>query len=650
MDDDRIMDASFTPDTTAAPPWVVSALFAPPLRLGWHFRSPRPKVLSSDRDNAPVSQYDVQLARGRRMFNIGIASVVVAALVLLLLINNSGGASAYLLIVIYAVGLYRLGRWAFEIPVQEGRAIAGVFTVAFLFATFLLQSFPLLQIPLALLLVFGLPAAVVIHAMNLTSTAEALRTEHDTQIAAWRRRIEAFERDEELRWQKEQASQWLSVQLSPSARVLTIFGGSAPGWGSMLTTFGASALAVGGRLTILDLSERGTTNELCAMAHQRGSHVRVSEMPGGLNHAGLLGGLAPLALANLLADVLHARDDRPAREEKARDRKILSTVCTNLGSPVTLPRVQAGLRALRLLRATGDVQPLSDDEFDRISAAFSDDERTELSKRVIDIDHQLDSFLGLASQLGENESVTPDAYDLHVLTIARENESLDNEYFVDLLFQLLLRQFRHGEPERDSPDIFLIAGADRLSSRDLETMARFAERESVKLVYLFERLTKDGQSILGVGGYAAFMKLGNHEDAKIACDYIGKDFKFVVNQITKGTSTGTTETTGTSYTEGDTTGTSTPPGLMGPFRRTRSRSRSRSWTDSRSTAESVTDSESTAEGRVEELLVQPHEIQQLSDTSLFYVEMAGHRRVAFVDCSPEIVGQPGVAQQPLELE
>lgn len=651
-DDDRIARPIPVVDTSvAAPGWAVSALFTPPVRLGWRYRAPNPREESPDLLNPPQSQYDAQLARGRRLFNVGVGSVVVAAIFLLLLFGSGDGAGRVFLLILYAVGLYQLGRWAFEIPPREARAIMAIFVIAVLFASFLLQSFPPLQIPLDLLILFGLPAMVVLHGMNVTSTAEAMRGEHDAQIAAWRREIEAFNRAEEQRWQRELATQWMPVQLRPSARVLTVFGGSALGWSSLLATLGTSVLAEGGRMTVLDLSERAITDELATLARQRGLSVRTTVVPDELDQESLLGGIAPDALAHLLVEVLHARDDKVVLKENARDLRILSAVCTNLSRPVTVPRIQEGLRALRLQRAPASARTLSNDEYEVISKTFGDEERDELRGRIIDIDHQLTLFSNLAAP-GDREDHETTEYNLHVFTMPRRNEILENEYLVDLLFQLLLRQFRHDEPDRDGSDVFVIVGADRVSSRGLNALTDAAEREAVRLVYLFKRLTKEGQDVLGLGGgYAAFMKLGNHEDARIASEYIGKDFKFVMNQVTRGTGTSTTETTGTSITESDTRGTSAPPGLLGAFRRTRQDSHTRSWTDSRSLAEGTSENESTSEGRVQEAIVEPHQLQQLPETGLFYVEMTDNRRIvrSFIDCSPEVVGRPGVSQQPLEL-
>jgi hypothetical protein len=147
-------------------------------------------------------------------------------------------------------------------------------------------------------------------------------------------------------------------------------------------------------------------------------------------------------------------------------------------------------------------------------------------------------------------------HDLQVFELRRENEALDNEYVVDLLFQLLLRAFRRGGPSVRPNHTIVIAGADRLRNRHLKDLARFTDRTSIRLIYLFEHYGPDARQLVGRGGgCAAFMELGNDEDARGVADFIGREHKFLVTSLTKNTSRAITHNDSVTETEGQSTST-----------------------------------------------------------------------------------------------
>ena len=193
------------------------------------------------------------------------------------------------------------------------------------------------------------------------------------------------------------------------------------------------------------------------------------------------------------------------------------------------------------------------------------------------------------------------------------------------------------------------------------------------------------------GGAVAFMRLGNHEDASRAADFIGRDYKFVLSQITKNVggneshtdtdSEGTgdsdsislSRSIGTSTNWGNTRSSGVTHSGGGPFglfpdrstnrgdSRTRgggtnetdtrgvSRSTSRNWSRAYAYATGTNWSDADTTQRVYEYAVEPVTLQHLPDHALLLVETRpeGGRKLTPVECDPAIVTLDRVATEPL---
>jgi hypothetical protein len=193
------------------------------------------------------------------------------------------------------------------------------------------------------------------------------------------------------------------------------------------------------------------------------------------------------------------------------------------------------------------------------------------------------------------------------------------------------------------------------------------------------------------GGAVAFMRLGNHEDATRAADFIGRDHRFVLSQITKNVggneSHTSTETEGTgdseTYSTSRTTGTSRSWGTsrssgstysggemfgLFPDRSTNyqrgsnrggststsdttgtSTATSRNWSAAYSYAEGTNWSDADTTQRVYEYAVEPVTLQHLPDHALLLVESApgGGRTITPVECDPAIITLERVTTGPL---
>jgi hypothetical protein len=262
-----------------------------------------------------------------------------------------------------------------------------------------------------------------------------------------------------------------------------------------------------------------------------------------------------------------------------------------------------------------------------------------------------------------------------------------SELLTDLIVQWVTHRVAGSTNPRPS---VVVAGADELARRHLERLSDACERRGVPLTLLFRRLRETSGEMLG-GGAVAFMRLGNHEDAARAADFIGRDYTFVLSQITKNVGGNESHTDSDTEGEGDSDtislsrstgssanwGTTRSSGVTrsggGPFglfadrststgdSRTRgggtnetdtsgeSRSVSRNWSSAYSYAEGTNWSDADTSQRVYEYAVEPVTLQHLPDHALLLIETGaeGGRKLTPVECDPATVTLERVATTPL---
>jgi hypothetical protein len=166
---------------------------------------------------------------------------------------------------------------------------------------------------------------------------------------------------------------------------------------------------------------------------------------------------------------------------------------------------------------------------------------------------------------------------------------------------------------------------------------------------MFRHLRGTSLRVLGAGP-VGFMKLGNHEEAARAADYIGREHRFELSQLTH--SVGGEQTHALADSSGGSSGFTRAEGrehsgsrqdLIGPRTHGWSESQSRAWSSERtwgstvSAAEGANWSDTSSERRVYEHSVDPRTLQQLPDYAMVLVEHSpGGVRVRAVDINPEI--------------
>jgi hypothetical protein len=191
----------------------------------------------------------------------------------------------------------------------------------------------------------------------------------------------------------------------------------------------------------------------------------------------------------------------------------------------------------------------------------------------------------------------------------------------------------------------VIAGADELQRRHIERLSDVCERREVRLVFLFRHLREASLEVLG-GGEVGFMRLGNHEEAMRAADFIGRHHTFVLSELTQTLGGNETHTTGTA--EGQSTGEGATREFAHIFRQSSQWNRSRNWGASQSAATGSSWTVASSRQRVYEHTVEPRTLQDLPDYAMLLVQSRpGGPVLAAVDCNPDIVTLPQTTMEPL---
>jgi hypothetical protein len=515
-------------------------------------------------------------------------------------------------------------------------------------------------------------AAVVLAAAGLSRTARRLRSatasmkaghaahEESFQAAwqAWQRRRQYHEAQQE-QWVRT-ASAWNGLPLGADSRRLDVFGGSPRGREGLLTVLGASTLRER-PLIVLDLTQALICRELSVVAEATGVPVDVQLLPSRLAESNIVDGLGPHEMVHILVEAMHGDHPEARRVERAVDTRILTQVCTALGPDVTLARLGAGLR---VLMGEDDESGLLDRaERRRIADDLLNDRNKEQARDSV---FRLMSFVHPLEGLGTARAGRGPGY-LTCIALDFGAGSASTELLADLAVQSVTRRLTTF-PEAP-PAVVVALGEQGLQRRHLEQLSLVCERRGSQLMLLHPHLRDAAEQMIG-GGTVAFMRLGNHREATVAADFLGRHHSFVLHSLTDtegrtvntsiaqtiGTSVSTSASTSASVSTGTNWGDSrTYQGGFNPLSTGRSASSGGSHGETTGTSDSVThgtneaatrttgDSDSTSRAlgqqRVYEYALEPTQLQALAEFSLLVVERepGGAVRVHSADCNPHIV-------------
>ena len=510
------------------------------------------------------------------------------------------------------------------------------------------------------------------------SRLAARQEQHARRVRAWEERREAFD----------QQNHWYAVSLPGQIDRVDLAGGTLAGWSALLTMIAAPRLSAGGDVTVLDLTEGAVARDLLAVASRDGIEPLVWIMPGDLPRLDLGTGLGAAALADVLAATV-AASTSASEEPAAIDHSILERVLGVLGDPASIAQVTG---ALRVLAQVGDPREdmrsglLTAGQLDRLTALFG---RGAADRVVIERALAIESRLRKLERLGSGSAPLPPSR-LRVASLDRRAGAMGNRVLGTYLTVTLTHLLRQAPAGRRWEHTVCLLGAERLGGEVLDRLTDACEASRTGLIIGYRTIPDHVKERLGRGNAAvAFMRLGNAQDARVASEQIGAEHRFVISQLTDTVGMSVTDTAGDSYTSTvgdsgsvtdsasvtDTEGGGSARGAsrqdpFAPFgAATRSHgqesSRSRATSDSQSFTESI--SSSTAWGistsqaiaassssartaqRSRELLVEPHELQQLPPSAVIVTYAAPDgRRVVLADANPGIIALH--TSTPLSLE
>lgn len=480
-------------------------------------------------------------------------------------------------------------------------------------------------------------------------------------LAGWEQRKHAHEQAEAAR--VEGLDEWGPAVLPGQIRRIDIFGGSLWGWEALLTVHGASQLAAQPVL-VADLTGELVSRELAVTARDAGLSCTVQQLPSQLADTGLLGAFSLAQLADALAEAMHAGAADGGRADRAIDTRILEQLTAALGGRVSLARLAAALRAL--LGHPDSAGILEPAEYALITTMFPAGYQQQIQASLVRIESFIAPLAITSQAAAVGEPPDDQAAQLRCLAVEPAARSVRTELLAGLLVQWLTVQVTTSPA---SPAV-IIAGADEISRPHLERLSDACERRGIPLTLLFRHLREAAAELAG-GGAAAFMRLGNHEEATAAADLIGRQHKFVLSQLTStlgGNQTHTrTDTEGwgesTTTTRGwhDTTtfGPRQEGGLAGAFMgevtsratgrsESTSTSVSRNWSAATSWADGTNWSEAESTQRVYEYAVEPTTLQHLPDYALLLTTTPRSGvELTPVECDPAIITLPRVSASPL---
>ncbi|ASW53280.1 hypothetical protein CIK06_02410 [Plantactinospora sp. KBS50] len=484
--------------------------------------------------------------------------------------------------------------------------------------------------------------------------------------ALWQQRREAFQSAELERI--DAMVEWGAARTADGNRRLDIIGGTLWGWEAFLTVFGSSMVGTRGALTVLDLSGESVCAELVRLSSVVGAGVELQRLPTDMADSDLLVGLDRHQLVDALVESMYGDSPGGNRADRAMDNRVLTAICDVIGHDLTFARLSAALHTV--MGEPGIRSELTEDERLRLADdLFSDEYRRQAHGHL----RRLDSYIYPLRELGSRATAGTNGF-VSCITLDSDGRNVRSELLVDLVVQWATRRMLAADP----PRTLIIASADDLQRRHVERLSDICERRDIRLVLLFRHLRDASAHLLG-GGAVGFMRLGNHEEAARAADFIGRQHKFVVSQLTctlgGSESHGETETEGWAETEslniGKVTSTFSNWGRGGSssdgaehsshgsnwsrgggssesHSRTQGWSTTRNWSMASNRTEGTNWSNAVGQQRVYEYSVEPTTLQHLPDHVLLLVQgRPGQVTQLPVECDPSIITLPRASHEPL---
>jgi hypothetical protein len=181
-----------------------------------------------------------------------------------------------------------------------------------------------------------------------------------------------------------------------------------------------------------------------------------------------------------------------------------------------------------LRQATPPSGVLSVEETNRLAEHVGEFGRDEWTGKQL---HLMMSRLSMLEDLSVDWSGQPlwTGTDCTVVTTAGVSD--DRTELTDrLLIELAEQRLR---PPGQFSGLLVVAGPDHLGATALQQLSDHVRLAGARLVLMIDQRHGDLEKTLGTGGAVCVMKAYNHKDAGIAADFIGRNHKFVVSQVTR---------------------------------------------------------------------------------------------------------------------
>ena len=473
----------------------------------------------------------------------------------------------------------------------------------------------------------------------------------------WRAKVEADQRRIAAAHQRQPV--WFPVSLLGGGGVLPVFGGGPAMWRSLTASTALQAARTGfGRIRLVNLTHADVFETLRRLVAAGGPAVVRSDVVSPTGSTLDLFGNTPLdELASLVVDVLRTSADASGRRSAGHDKRALIRIGGYLRPGFDLPRLRDAVSVALGDRSPGTSAALSAHE-QRELGDFHDDvvaQQPQVLARLSDLAQDLDALV----EYGHDPARPPVRVGrtgpaVRTLEVATGGGTHEHELGRELLARAVARSF--AAPSTAS-EVLVVVGAELLAAEVLDLLTGAAAARDKHLVLLFGKITDAAERVLGHGGSgcAAFLRLPHHHDAKVAAEYVGREFTFVVNGFsiadgdTEQWNTSRATSTGTSHSR-STTATSSS-GIAGKtlnfgrsFGTTVSDSLSINDTHTTGTGGSRQRTFTTNVGRTHDYVLQPETFQHLADDLMLVVD---RRTAVLTNCDPAVLGSSQVSPTPL---
>jgi hypothetical protein len=421
------------------------------------------------------------------------------------------------------------------------------------------------------------------------------------------------------------------VPLPSGVNVVPIFGGTAGAIEQVATTLVTSGLESGlDAVHVLNLSGWNLTKSLrVQMQAAKRNRAQFEEVSSRGSTVNLFGNPDVTEVVALLVDSLRTSEDRSAGRRNQQEQQELLKVVRLLRGSATVERIIDAVDVA--LGSVGAHQSLTIDEVRDLQDFHAGvvSQRRATQDRLADLHLDLEALRGF----GKVPGISADVVGAGKLSIRwYDVRSGSSTQEVELGRQLIARAVLQSFKRQGARELLVVVGAERLSDEVRDEMVNTAQASGKTVALMYTQINDAGRRMLGHAGSAAalFLKMPNPADAVVASEYLGREYKFVVNgiSIAEGQTQDWSSSYGTSTSQGRSVGTSSSRSSGyggGGFNFSRSVGSSvtssfeRGTSQTQSSGGSTSATATTSTGRVHEAVVEPEVFQQMPDDMMMII-------------------------------